>query len=134
MSKAPVISVVDDDESVRVATTCLMRSMGYTAHSFASAEEFLRSPQLEETSCLIADVQMPCGLSGIELHRKLEAEGRRLPVILISAFPEERLKARIVEVGPGRPLRGFFKAVGVGIDSVTDLRSATRAFAAEAAA
>jgi FixJ family two-component response regulator len=93
LQDTPVISVVDDDDSVRTATTCLMRSLGYTAYGFASAEEFLSSPHLPDTTCLIADVQMP-GISGIELERTLIERGYHIPVILISAFPEERLKAR----------------------------------------
>ena len=92
MTKNPVIAIVDDDTSVRVATTCLMRSLGYVALGFASAEEFLGSPHLGEAACLIADVQMP-GMSGIELQRSLIAQGCDIPVILISAFPAERLKA-----------------------------------------
>jgi FixJ family two-component response regulator len=91
----PVISVVDDDDSVRTATTCLMRSLGYVAYGFASAEEFLSSPHLPDTTCLITDVQMP-GISGIELERTLIERGYHIPVILISAFPEERLKARAI--------------------------------------
>ncbi len=95
MTSNPVIAIVDDDTSVRVATTCLMRSLGYVAYGFASAEEFLNWPQLGETACLIADVQMP-GMGGIELQRQLIAQGHDLPVILISAFPVQRLKAQRV--------------------------------------
>ena len=98
MSKVPVIAIVDDDTSVRAATTCLMRSLGYVAYGFASAEEFLNSPHLPDTSCLITDVQMP-GMGGIELQRCLIEQGRDIPVILISAFPSERLKA-IRALGP----------------------------------
>jgi FixJ family two-component response regulator len=87
-----VIAIVDDDTSVRAATTCLMRSLGYVVYGFASAEEFLGSPHLADISCLIADVQMP-GMGGVELQRRLIAQGRNIPLILISAFPGERLKA-----------------------------------------
>ena len=69
-----VISIIDDDASVRVATHRLVRSLGYTAHTFASADEFLRSSQLNDTSCVIADVQMP-GMSGLELHNLLQTQG-----------------------------------------------------------
>jgi FixJ family two-component response regulator len=89
----PVIAIVDDDDSVRAATTCLMRSLGYVVHSFASAEDFLQSPHLDDISCLIADVQMP-GMSGIELQAVMAESGRHIPVIFITAFPEERIKQR----------------------------------------
>jgi FixJ family two-component response regulator len=88
-----VISVVDDDAPLREAIVCLMRSLGHDARSFASAEEFLLSPYVDATSCLIADVQMP-GMSGFELQQSLLAKGRNIPTIFISAFPGERLKAK----------------------------------------
>jgi FixJ family two-component response regulator len=96
--KVPVISIVDDDEGVREATEGLIRSLGYAAATFASAEEFLQSDRLRQTSCLIADVQMP-GLSGIELHGRLAAAGYRMPVIFVTAFPEERIRVRALEGG-----------------------------------
>ena len=69
-----MISIVDDDESVREATKGLLRSLGYAAATFASAEDFLQSNQVNDTSCLISDVQMP-GLSGVELQSLLIARG-----------------------------------------------------------
>jgi len=90
-----LICIIDDDESVRVATACLVRSLGYGAHTFASAEEFLHSPFLNEASCLIVDVQMP-KTSGIELKRLLRAKGIVTPIIFITAFPEG-LKARALD-------------------------------------
>jgi FixJ family two-component response regulator len=98
LSQAPVISIVDDDASVRVATDRLVRSLGYVAYTFGSADEFLRSPQASETSCLIADVQMP-GMSGVELQSRLLAEGRRLPIIFVTAFPDENVRARALDAG-----------------------------------
>lgn len=98
MSQAPVISIVDDDESVREATKGLVRSLGYTAVTFGSAEEFLSSERIPETSCIIADVQMP-GVSGVEMQDRLIAEGHRLPVIFITAFPEDRIRERALEAG-----------------------------------
>jgi FixJ family two-component response regulator len=83
-----LISVVDDDESMREAIRGLMKSLGYAAEAFASAEEFLSSRQFPRTSCLIADVQMP-GMTGIELHRRLAASGKTIPTILITAYPDE---------------------------------------------
>ena len=99
MPKLPVISVVDDDAPLREAIVCLMRSLGYDARSFGSAEEFLDSPHVEATSCLIADVQMP-GMSGFELQQSLIAKGCKIPVIFISAFPGERLKTRTLAPDP----------------------------------
>jgi FixJ family two-component response regulator len=75
-----MISVVDDDESVREATKGLIRSLGYNAAAYASAESFLSSNRVHETSCLITDVQMP-GVSGVELQSRLKADENRTPVI-----------------------------------------------------
>ena len=80
---ARLISIVDDDESVREAITSLLRSAGFQAKSFASAEKFLHSPVLQETACLILDVRMP-GASGPELQRRLATESRRIPIIFIT--------------------------------------------------
>jgi len=98
LSSAPVISIVDDDESVRVATTKLVRLHGFAAHGFASAEEFLNSPRLDDTSCLITDISMP-GMSGLDLQRLLIAQGKRMPVIFMTAFPKESSRARAMEAG-----------------------------------
>ena len=92
-----MISIVDDDESVRESTKALVRSLGYSARTFASAEEFLDSDP-DETSCLILDVQMK-GLSGVELLEHLIAEGRYTPVIFITAFPDERIRNHALEAG-----------------------------------
>ena len=99
MPKAkPLISVVDDDESMREAMRGLMRSLGYTAQTFASAEEFLNSCQVPRTSCLIADVQMR-GMTGLQLHRHLVASGKTIPTILITAYPNETVRKRALEDG-----------------------------------
>jgi FixJ family two-component response regulator len=94
----PLISVVDDDESMREAMGGLMKSLGYTAEAFASAEEFLNSHQLSRTSCLIADVQMP-GMTGLELHRHLVATGKTIPTILITAYPDDGVRERALGDG-----------------------------------
>jgi FixJ family two-component response regulator len=94
----PVISIIDDDASVRVATNRLVRSLGYIARTFASAEEFLASSQANDTSCMIADVQMP-GMSGIELQSHLLAQGCRVPIIFITAFPEESARTKALNAG-----------------------------------
>jgi FixJ family two-component response regulator len=93
-----MISIVDDDASVREATKGLIRSLGYSAVTFASAEDYLRSEQVRDTSCLIADVQMP-GMSGVDLQYRLIADGHRTPIIFVTAFPEERTRARALEAG-----------------------------------
>jgi len=96
LQQAPLISIIDDDESVRVATACLLRSLGYRAHTFASADEFLESTHVGEAACLIVDVQMP-KTSGIELQRMLRAKGIATPIIFITAFPEERIRAKALD-------------------------------------
>jgi len=94
----PLISVVDDDESMREAIRGLMKSLGYTAEAFASAEEFLNSRKASRTSCLIADVQMP-GMTGVELYRHLLASGQTIPTILITAYPDDSVRARALGDG-----------------------------------
>ena len=98
MSAPTVISVIDDDASVRVATNNLLMSRGYVVHTFASAEEFLGSIHLEQTSCVIADVQM-AAMSGVDLLTSLRARGYRAPFIFITAFPDEGVRARAMKAG-----------------------------------
>jgi FixJ family two-component response regulator len=98
LPKPPVISIVDDDASVRAATNNLVRSHGYSAHTFASASDFLQSAHLNDTSCVIADVQMPA-MSGIELLLLLRIKGHCVPFIFITAFPDEELRARALKAG-----------------------------------
>ena len=93
-----MISIVDDDESVRETTKGLVRSLGYVAATFASSEEFLNSDRLNDTSCLISDVQMP-GLDGLELQSRLTAMGRRIPIIFVTAFPQEQVRLRALKAG-----------------------------------
>ena len=93
-----VISVIDDDASVRAATNNLLRSRGYIVHTFASADEFLRSPHLSETSCVIADVQMS-GMNGVELMTDLRRRGYNAPFIFITAFPDENVRAKALKAG-----------------------------------
>jgi FixJ family two-component response regulator len=93
-----VVSIIDDDQSVRYVTQSLIRSLGLAAQTFASAEEFLRSPYLSTTACLISDVQMP-GMSGVELQAKLAAQGYSIPIIFITAFPSDALRSRVLSAG-----------------------------------
>ena len=92
------VCIIDDDESVRMATTCLLRSLGHVVRTFASAEEFLSSPYLDEASCLIVDVNMP-RMSGLDLQSRLREKGRTLPIIFVTAYPEERARARALKGG-----------------------------------
>ena len=93
-----MISIVDDDASVRQAVEGLVRSLGYATATFASAEEFLGSARMAETSCLITDVQMK-GLSGVDLQGRLAADGCDVPIVFITAFPDERICSRALEAG-----------------------------------
>src|SRR5579863_8757615 len=88
LTDEPVISVIDDDESVRTAISNLLLSLGYIVHVFPSAEAFLQSAQLHNSRCIIVDVRMP-GMSGIELQARLRAEGNHVPLVFVSAAPEE---------------------------------------------
>jgi FixJ family two-component response regulator len=96
--KSPLISIVDDDASMRTAIKRLMRSFGYPAEAFASANEFIASPHLRHTACLIVDVNMP-GMSGPELHRHLIASNTSIPTILITAYSDEEVRARVMNAG-----------------------------------
>ena len=98
MPKVPVISIIDDDVSVRIAISRLIRSLGYMAHAFASADEFLKSQHVNDTSCVITDVQMP-GTTGLELQKVLHERDRPLPMIFITAFPENNIRAQAIEAG-----------------------------------
>jgi FixJ family two-component response regulator len=98
LSTLSVISVIDDDASVRAATNNLLRSHGYVVHTFASAEKFLQSTHLNDMSCVIADVQMPI-MSGVELLTTMRAQGYRVPFIFITAFPDDSIRARALNAG-----------------------------------
>lgn len=93
-----VISIIDDDESVREATKNLVRSLGYTAAAFSSAEDYLQSPQLLNSACLITDLQMP-GMSGADLQDRIAADGLGTPVIFMTAYFDERVKTRVMDAG-----------------------------------
>jgi FixJ family two-component response regulator len=94
----PRIAIVDDDHAVREATQQLVRSLGYRVWTFASADEFLKSEQVSNTSCLITDVHLP-GLSGLDLQDRLIARGHRIPIIFITAYPEENVRTRAMKAG-----------------------------------
>jgi FixJ family two-component response regulator len=93
-----MISVIDDDAFVREAIDNLLSSEGYLVRTFASAEEFLQSPQLHGCACVVADVQMP-GMSGVDLLTHMRAQGYNTPFIFITAFPEDSVRDRARRAG-----------------------------------
>ena len=109
MANTTIVSIVDDDDAVRTATQTFVRSLGYKTAAFASAEEFLKAPERETASCLIADIQMP-GMSGLDLQRKLAHQRPGLPIIFVTAFPEERIRQQAIAAGAacllGKPYDG----------------------------
>ena len=93
-----MLSVVDDDTSVRIATGRLIRSLGFKVEMFTSGEEFLHLGRLQETCCLVLDVHMP-GMSGLQLQSHLVAAGYQIPTIFITAYPDERARTRALRAG-----------------------------------
>jgi FixJ family two-component response regulator len=93
-----LISVIDDDESIRRTTKLLIESFGYRAAVFESAETFLTSAQLRETSCLIVDVQMP-GMNGLQLQSHLAAEGHPIPIIFVTAYGNKESRRQAIQFG-----------------------------------
>ena len=93
-----MIAIIDDDVAMREATGDLLKSIGYSTASFASAEEFLGSRERHQMSCVISDVRMP-GMSGLALQQTLVAERCDVPVILVTAFPEEGMRERALAAG-----------------------------------
>jgi FixJ family two-component response regulator len=93
-----LLSVVDDDESIRESLPDLIKEFGFAARAFSSAEEFLSSGSVNETSCLILDIAMP-GMSGPELHRELKRRGEEIPTIFITGQKDETIRARVLEQG-----------------------------------
>jgi FixJ family two-component response regulator len=98
MTKASMVSVVEDDQFFRESMRRLLRSLGYVVESFPSAADFLASPRLVETDCLIADVQMPA-MTGLELHRQLTDTGYSIPTILVTAYPDDGVRTRALSDG-----------------------------------
>jgi FixJ family two-component response regulator len=93
-----LISVVDDDESIRRTTTFLIESFGFRAAAFESAENFLKSGQLHDTSCLIVDVQMP-GMNGLELQSELAAAGCDIPIVFMTAYENKVSRQQAMQAG-----------------------------------
>lgn len=97
-TERPLLSVVDDDESVRESLPDLLRQFGFAARAFSSAEEFLSSNCVDETRCLILDIAMP-GINGPELHQELKRRRREIPIVFITAQTDESIRARVLELG-----------------------------------
>jgi FixJ family two-component response regulator len=93
-----LLSVVDDDESIRESLPDLINEFGFAARAFSSAEEFLSSDSVDETSCLILDVAMP-GMSGPELHQELKRRGEEIPIVFITGQKDESIRARVLKQG-----------------------------------
>jgi FixJ family two-component response regulator len=98
MPRAPLVSIVEDDRFFRESMRRLIRSMGYSVEAFASAADFFASPRLDETACLIADIQMP-ELTGLGLHKQLIDSGHSIPTILVTAYPNNDDQARALKDG-----------------------------------
>ena len=98
MPKASLVSVVEDDQFFRESMRRLMRSLGYSVEAFPSAADFLASPRLVETACLIADIHMPA-MTGLELYRRLIDLGHAIPTILVTAYPDEDVRTRALNDG-----------------------------------
>lgn len=98
MPQPPIVSIIDDDISVRVAVADIVRSMDLTAKTFASGQDFLSANGLADTACIVADVQMP-GISGIELQQALTAKELKIPMIFITAYPDERVRDKALDGG-----------------------------------
>jgi FixJ family two-component response regulator len=98
MVKRPLVSVVDDDESVRESLPDLLRQLGYSVRAFSSAEEFLASDCVRETRCLILDIAMP-GMTGPDLQQELRIRGQEIPIVFITAQADETVRPRSLEQG-----------------------------------
>ena len=98
MDIRPLISIVDDDESVRESLPDLLRELGFEAETFSSAEDFLVSDYAGRTKCLILDITMP-GMTGPELQEELNSRGNGIPIIFITARRDEPVRQRVLELG-----------------------------------
>ena len=98
MPKDFLVSIVEDNRFVRESMRMLMESLGHSVEAFSSAADFLASPRLVETACLIADVQMPA-MTGIELYRHLIETGHAIPTVLVTAYPDDGARARALKEG-----------------------------------
>jgi len=93
-----LVSVVDDDESIRESLPDLLREFGFAARAFSSAEEFLASDRVDQTRCLILDIAMP-GMTGLDLQRELKLRQQEIPIVFITAQRDEAVRQRVLELG-----------------------------------
>lgn len=98
MSRIPLIAIVDDDDALRTSLDDLLRSVGFRAHGFASAEAFLRSQHVHETACLMLDMRLP-GMNGLALQRQMVAAHWPIPIIFITSHVDDEARARALEAG-----------------------------------
>lgn len=98
MSRAPLMAIVDDDDALRNSLDNLLRSVGFRVQGFASAEAFLQAPPAPETACLIVDVRMP-GMNGLELQRQLGVMHWRIPIIFVTAYADDDVRAHALAAG-----------------------------------
>ena len=98
MIQKSLVSVVDDDESIRESLPDLLRELGFAVQAFSSAEEFLASDAVGQTSCLILDIAMP-GMTGYDLQRELTRRRREIPIVFITAHGDANLRPRVLEDG-----------------------------------
>src|SRR5467141_3917290 len=98
MPSVPLISIVDDDDSLRTSLDNLIRSIGFRVRGFASAEAFLSSNQVRDTACLILDVRMAC-MNGLQLQRQLGAANWEIPIIFMTAHADEEVRAQALDAG-----------------------------------
>jgi len=98
MSRVPLIAIVDDDDALRNSLDNLLRSVGFRAQGFASAEAFLHANQAPETACLILDLRLP-GINGLELQRQLGAAHWRIPIIFVTAYADDDVRVRALAAG-----------------------------------
>ena len=118
MARVPLIAIVDDDDAVRTAAGSLVRSLGLLVRTFASAEEFLESDIVGTAACLVTDVHMP-GIGGLDLQDLLVTRGQGIPVIVITAYPEEAIQIRAQAAGAVAILTKPFDGQSLA-DSITD--------------
>jgi FixJ family two-component response regulator len=97
-NRGPIVAIVDDDEAVGNAIEVLMRSIGFVARAFSSGEEFLRSTELSRTGCLVVDFDMP-RMNGLDLHNNLSRLGKKIPTVMITAYPSDDIRARALRAG-----------------------------------
>jgi len=96
--ESPIVSVVDNDETVRESLTVLLRALGFAAYAFSSAKEFLSSNCADDTRCLVLDIEMP-GMSGPELQQELKLRGRQIPIVFITGQSDATIRSEMLELG-----------------------------------